>query len=604
VAQGTAAAPILFTSSQSSPAPGDWSSIEFLDTSHDGSTILDHCIVEYGGSSYGALYLYNASPSIQYSTIRYSKYDGIYSSGTGCQSTQLACNTFSNNNRGIFWSVEPPPEMHDNNFTGNTSYGLYYTRSTTLNAENNWWADAQGPGTGGDALYGNVDADPWSVQLNDCIGPVENQPPNTPLSPTPADASVRVAVDSGASLSWIGGDPNPLDVVTYDLYWGTTPESLQLAVAAMDQPAYTQSPVNPGLTYYWQVIAKDDKGAETPGAVWHFTADGDPPDLIISQVDIDPPGHLQAGQSVTLTAHIQNNGTGPVVDPFAMDFKAGGVSFGTFAVDQILLAGQGRTVSQTWTYAGGDPSLDITADSQAQVSETNEDNNHFIALLSEVADNTAPVLMGTSPTDGDYLQQIEHITATLLDSQGTVDDAAVIAGFSVVDGSQQSVAGTVAESNDTFTFIPAGLPLPDSTYRVSLTAADTYGNTRNCSFAFTIDTQAPAKPIITGASVASGTIQVRPAQNIADQFMAELTGTREAGTSVWVNGVQQVGVGDDAWSVNLLLQPDDNAFEIWLKDRAGNQGASEWVDIRAQFGNAVTYDYNAAGRVRRISGQN
>ena len=324
------------------------------------------------------------------------------------------------------------------------------------------------------------------------------------------------------------------------------------------------------------------------------------PDLMISQVTTDPAGNLQSGQTVTLTATIQNIGSGPVVDSFMVDFKVDGASINTLPVDQILLAGQSVQISQTWTYTGGDPAIEVIADNQGQVTETNESNNSFSAFLMAIVDNSAPALTGTCPEDGTELQQIQQITATLVDSQGIVDDAAVIASFSVKNSEQQSIAGIVTESNDTFTFVPDSLPLPDSTYDVDLTAADTYGNTQTYSFGFTIDSQPPAKPTITGGTVDSGTIQPRPVQNTTGQFLVELTGTRDAGTSLWINGVQVVDVGDADWAVPLTLEPGSNALEIWLKDRAGNEGESVWVDIEVVTGNSVTFEYDAAGRIKRI----
>ena len=148
--------------------------------------------------------------------------------------------------------------------------------------------------------------------------------------------------------------------------------------------------------------------------------------------------------------------------------------------------------------------------------------------------------------------------------------------------------------------MPSTLPLADSAYTVSLTAADTYGNTQNIQFGYTIDTVPPGKPVITGAEVASGTIQARPVQNTSEQFMVELTGSRDSGTSVWINGVEHVTSGDADWSLQINLLPGDNVLEVWLVDLAGNIGTSEWVDIRVDTGSKVIFQYDASGRVRRI----
>jgi hypothetical protein len=447
-----------------------------------------------------------------------------------------------------------------------------------------------------------VDADPWSTAENQCSAAGENHPPNEPNTPEPADQAVRVSSDSGVTLRWSGDDPDALDTVTYDLHWGSDPESLALTAQDIAATEHTVTDLNRGVTYHWQIVARDNRGLETSGPVWSFTSDGDPPDLIIAQVITDPPGNLQSGQSVTFIATVRNSGTGPVVDPFSVDFKVDGVSIGTAAVDSIMLAGQSVQVSQSWTYSGGNPAIEVIADDQAKVSETDETNNSFSAALTAIADNDPPTLAGSSPADGSYLQQIQRITATLADSLGTVDDGVVMASFAVTDSSQQSVAGSLSESDDTFTFVPGSLPLADDTYQVSLTAADTYANTQNVSFSFTIDTQPPAKPVITGGTVDSGTIQPRPASNSTGQFMVEITGTRDAGTSVWINGELKVDIDNAPWSVQLPLMPGDNTHEIWLVDRTGNQGESEWVDIEALAEITIQLEYDATGRIRHIDG--
>lgn len=599
IAQGTSENKILFTSNKATQTAGDWYGVRFLNTADDSISALSNCIVEFAGyNNSGAVYLYDAKPPVSYCILRNSSFAGVYVYGSD---PEITCNTFVGNKHGIHCQNNAQPLIHQNNFNANALYGVRNTSTPIINAEDNWWGDAAGPNTGGDAIYGNVDADPWSTAQNDCISGSDNQPPNSPSAPVPADNAVRVTLTSGyVTLQWAGGDPNPQDAVTYDVLWGETESSLAVVAQDLAQNQYTKTDLSLGSTYFWQVTARDDAGLESTGPVWRFTTNGEPPDLGISQLTTDPAGHMQAGQSVTLTAHIQNSGSGPAVDQFAVDFRVDDVSIGTVAVDQVLLAGQTVQVSQTWTYNGGNPTITVVADNLDQVTETQEANNSFSASLSAIADNTAPALVGTSPADDAALNQIQQITATLADTQSEIDHAAVAASFSVIDSGQQSIGGTVGTSDDTFIFVPGSLPLPDSTYQVSLIAADTYGNTQPYQFVFTIDNQPPEKPVITGGIVDSGTIQARPVQNASSAFVVDLTGTREAGTSVWVNGVEKVAVGDADWLTPITLSPGANAVEVWLKDRAGNQGLSEWVDIQMQTGAQVDYTYDAAGRVKRI----
>src|SRR5205809_660080 len=54
VASGTAAQPITFTTASATPAPGQWLAVYFDDGTVDATSILDHCVVEYGGTTYSA----------------------------------------------------------------------------------------------------------------------------------------------------------------------------------------------------------------------------------------------------------------------------------------------------------------------------------------------------------------------------------------------------------------------------------------------------------------------------------------------------------------------------------------------------------------------
>ena len=97
----------------------------------------------------------------------------------------------------------------------------------------------------------------------------DNNPPNTPSNPNPFDQATDV--DINTDLTWIGGDPNTDDTVTYDIYFGSMPPFEKVA------SNITTTSFNPGtlaysLTYFWNVIAWDNHGSSTVGPAWHFTS--------------------------------------------------------------------------------------------------------------------------------------------------------------------------------------------------------------------------------------------------------------------------------------------------------------------------------------------
>jgi hypothetical protein len=100
-----------------------------------------------------------------------------------------------------------------------------------------------------------------------------NEPPYTPSDPTPANGATNV--DVTVMMSWTGGDPNPGDTVTYDVYFGTTTSPPQVT---SNQSATTYDPGTLAYTttYYWKIVAWDNHGLSTPGALWHFTTKAEP----------------------------------------------------------------------------------------------------------------------------------------------------------------------------------------------------------------------------------------------------------------------------------------------------------------------------------------
>ncbi|CAB1059485.1 diguanylate cyclase/phosphodiesterase (GGDEF & EAL domains) with PAS/PAC sensor(s), partial [Olavius sp. associated proteobacterium Delta 1] len=565
-----------------------WKGIYFRDQTNNGLTLLEHCHVEYGGHTHNAdIYLANAKPTIQYNTILNSSHSGIIADNTGSNGAVINCNNFKDNIYGINTINNALPTISHNNFLRNQNYGLY-NNGSSVNAVNNWWGDTNGPNTNGDDTYGNVVYTPWLVAESDCIStPPTNSPPFAPGNPSPSNGAVRVPVidegiPSDVTLGWAGGDPNPWDTVVYDVYLGTDPDSLPLVAGSLPDPDYAAAGLDEGTIYYWKIVSRDNGvgGLETTGPVWHFTTLGAPPDLIISNINWNPASDLQAGQSITFTATVENTGSGPVVDAFQVEFYIGGQSIGSRTVNSVMLAGTSLPVDLGWTAATGDHTIEVTADSQQKVAELFEENNTQSGVLPHIQDPTPPDLVNTVPADGGSVKQANTVTFTLADQYGAVDTAAVVTSVAVTDGSGLPVSGTVAEGSNVFTFTPDTIPLADGTYTVAFTAQDLEGNTQQYSFLFTVDGQPPTEPTITGGVVLSGLIQQRPSENNSNTTTVTLTGTREANTSVWINSLQQVAQGSGDWSVDLTLAQGDNALEIWLEDAAANRSPSVWVDIR------------------------
>jgi hypothetical protein len=97
----------------------------------------------------------------------------------------------------------------------------------------------------------------------------QNSAPNSPEQPKPADGAVNVP--RPVSLEWICTDPDPGDVLKYDLYFGNDNPPATILDSNINTTSYSLGMLSPQTQYYWKIVAKDDKGGVTSGPVWKFT---------------------------------------------------------------------------------------------------------------------------------------------------------------------------------------------------------------------------------------------------------------------------------------------------------------------------------------------
>ena len=109
------------------------------------------------------------------------------------------------------------------------------------------------------------------------------QPPFTPNNPSPENGALGVSIDS--DISWTGGDPDPEDTVTYDVYFGNTNQPPKVA-SNQSETSYDPGTLAYNTIYYWKIMAWDNHHASTAGPLWQFTTkelnDTIPPSLTIT----------------------------------------------------------------------------------------------------------------------------------------------------------------------------------------------------------------------------------------------------------------------------------------------------------------------------------
>lgn len=190
-----------------------------------------------GGSDAGSLAPHNLT--VTGNTMDSGKYGLILA--RNIHDISFSCNTITSNSfTGIlFWEYGPEDwsnvVFNYNNIAGNTS-GMqgYYdpgaTPALTVDATNNWWGDASGPGgngTGsGDAvLLNNVNFDPWlTEEIGDvCPPPADDEGPvtsNVVADPNPASVNTAIVLTANVDDTTTGGFE--IDSAEYSLDGGIT----------------------------------------------------------------------------------------------------------------------------------------------------------------------------------------------------------------------------------------------------------------------------------------------------------------------------------------------------------------------------------------------
>lgn len=85
----------------------------------------------------------------------------------------------------------------------------------------------------------------------------------------PSGSEGITSVNGKIDLSWKGADADN-DIKSYDVYMGTSRESLNMLKSGVAEMFLKNVAVNNGATYYWKVITKDIQGNTSDSGIYDF----------------------------------------------------------------------------------------------------------------------------------------------------------------------------------------------------------------------------------------------------------------------------------------------------------------------------------------------
>jgi hypothetical protein len=308
-------------------------------------------------------------------------------------------------------------------------YDVYFgTSSTPPHVVFNQSAESYDPGTlaYSTLYYWRIVA--WDNHGASTTGPLwhftttipPNQPPYIPSNPLPVNGSTSVSIN--ADLSWVGGDPDTGDTVTYDVYFGSS-SSPSIVSHNQSSLSYDPGTLAYSTTYYWKIVSWDNHGASTAGPLWHFTTGAQPnlPPYVPSSpvpsngstdvsITIDlgwVGGDPNAGDTVTYDVYFGTSSTPPHVvgNQSAESYDPGTLAYSTLYYWRIV----------SWDNHGAStagPLWHFTTGAQPDQPPNIPSNPSPVNGSTDISINTDVNWVGGDPDPGDTVTYDVHFGTT------------------------------------------------------------------------------------------------------------------------------------------------------------------------------------------------
>jgi len=310
---------------------------------------------------------------------------GIYhqSNATGVQQAALISSSTGNIHNGSFIeNIEPGPHS----FTWDSSV-VFSNSLDNVKMIFSWVDPVNGgmPGLTFESNYFEIDNTSTT-----------NQPPSMPFDPSPAHEAVNVSINT--YLSWDCTDPDPEDILTYDVYFGTSPNP-PLENSGQSENIFDLNSLGYDIenetTYYWKIVAHDDHSNSTTGEIWEFTTAGDTEPPFIGNIYIPEPGTTVSGIVTIETYATDNVGVTQVV----FEVFRNGIGYEQVGIDYTPDANEHFSIEfDSSLFGNGQHNIHATAYDVA--------GNSNMAGWAIIFDNNQPPNSPTNPTPSDNATEV------------------------------------------------------------------------------------------------------------------------------------------------------------------------------------------------------
>jgi len=221
-------------------------------------------------------------------------------------------------------------------------------------------------------------------------------------------------------------------------------------------------------------------------------------------------------------------------------------------------------VAPNVTFAESSTNYEIVSSSICSGGVPVASSNYSIprSTIGDVISSTSA--SSTAVVSSGYISQVEELVPIVDEAGGTLD----IEVTGTIDDNDATVDinGVQAQvSNNAFS---ATIPLVEGPNSIVATATDSNSNQAQKEITVYLDTKPPSRPTL------------RPVKTPTPISQQTLSGTKEADTSIWINGEEVVPLDvDTTWLHEVQLNSGDNSFSILSKDRARNESTAVTTNI-------------------------